>query len=192
MAFPSELEDLLEAGTFALRSFVKISLPSGTVGFWNGIGTFTYDDGTDEVDYVQNHLLKIDEPVYTTGTSANEFTISMPESADFGITPDILTSIEDEDYKNAPIVISDAYFDPDTRALLHVEPMLAGYVDFIDHVFDGRTLELVAHLESSAIDNHREGYRGANHEDQQLVSAGDTFFEHAARVRHEYFDINFD
>jgi hypothetical protein len=188
MPFPSELEDLLEEGRIAIRSLIRISLPSGTIGFWNGVGTLTYES----VDYVQNHFLRIDEPVFTTGTSANEFLIEMPESADFGITPDILASIEEEDYKNAPILVSDAYFDPDTRALLHVEPMLSGYVDYIDHSFDGTEFKLVGHLESSAIDNHREGYRGANHEDQQLVSPGDTFFEHAARVKHEYFDIEFD
>lgn len=188
MAFPTELEDLLEEGRIVIRGLVKIDLPSGTVGFWNGVGTLTYNS----VDYLQNHLLRVDEPIYTTGTSANEFAIEMPESADFGLTPDILATIEEEDYKNAAVTIYDAYFHPDTLLLIHVEPMLGGYVDYIDHVFDGRELKLVGHLESSAIDNHREGYRGANHEDQQMVLAGDTFFEHAGRVKHEYFDIEFD
>lgn len=188
MAFPETLEDLLDEGRIVVRSLVRVDLGSGPFGMWNGVGTLTWDD----VDYIQNHLLAIEEPAYTTGTQANEFSIEMPESADFGITPDILAGIDSEDYKNKPITIYDAYFHPDTMELLHVEPMLYGYVDTIDHVFDDGQWKLRGNLESSAVDNHRDGYRAANHEDQQLVAPGDTFFEYAGIVKHEHFKIKFD
>lgn len=188
MAFPSELEDLLDEGRVVVRSLVKIALGSGTVGFWNGIGTLNWDG----LDYWQNHLLAVNEPVYSTGTTANEFSIEMPESADFGVTPDILIQIDNEDYKNKPITIYDAYFNPDTLELLHVEPMLYGYVDTVDHVYESGEWKLVGNLETTAVDNHRDGYRAANHEDQQLISAGDTFFEYAGRVKNEFFDISFE
>lgn len=188
MSYPSELEDLLDDGVVVIRSLIKAVLGSGPVGFWNGIGTLSWDD----VDYLQNHLISIDEPLFTTGTQANEFQIEMPESADFGITPDILAQIENEEYKKAPVTIYDAYFHPETLELLHVEPMVYGYVDTIDHVFDSGQWKLRVNLESAAIDNHREGYRQANHEDQQLVLAGDTFFEYSGIVKFEHFDIEFD
>ncbi len=188
MSFPSELEDLLEEGRVVIRSLVRIELGDGPFGFWNGIGTLTWD-GT---DFLQNHLISVDEPLFTTGTAANEFSIEMPESADFGITPDKLAEIESLDYKNKPITIYDAYFDPDTRELLHVEPMLYGFVDTVDHVFEQDQWKLRGNLESGAVDNHRDGYRAANHEDQQLVLAGDTIFEYAGRTKHEHFDIEFE
>ncbi|MBX3580840.1 MAG: hypothetical protein KF810_02950 [Rhizobiaceae bacterium] len=189
MAFPSELEDLLDEGRVAIRQLVTYQLGSGTYGFWTGVGTLTIG----EIDYVQNHIMTISEPVQATGSAAAVFTIEMPEKPDFEITPDLLTGIENEDYKNKPVVISDAYFDPDTRALLHVEPMVAGYVDTIDHtVDDNGAFTLIVNCMTRAIDNHRDGYRAANHEDQQLVSPGDTFFLHAGRVKNEYFDIRFD
>lgn len=187
MAFPSTLEDLLEANTVAVRSGVKILLGSGPVGFWNGLGTLSWDG----VDYLQNHLIQVQEPLYTTGTAASDFTIEMPESADFGITPDVLAQIEGEDYKNATVVVYDFYFDPNTRDLLHVEPMLYGFIDTVDHVFDSGQWKIVGNIETAAIDNHRDGYRAANHEDQQLVYPGDTFFEYAGIVKHEDFDIEF-
>lgn len=188
MAFPSELEDLLDEGRVIVRGLVKVMLGSGPFGMWNGVGTLNWDG----VDYIQNSLLSIEEPVYTTGTQANEFTIEMPESADFGITPDVLAGIDSEDYKNKTIIIYDAYFHPDTLELLHVEPMLYGYVDTIDHVIDDGQFKLRGNLESTAVDNHRDGYRAGNHEDQQLVAPGDTFFEYAGRTKHDYFDISFE
>lgn len=187
MAFPSDLEDLLDEGNFVLRSLVRADLGSGPFGMWNGLGTLTWDG----VDYIQNSLLKINEPPFVTGTTANEFSIEMPESADFGITPDVLAEIDTEDYKNKTIRIYDAYFHPETMELLHVEPMLYGYIDTIDHIFEEGQWKLRGNLESRAVDNHRDGYRAANHEDQQLVYEGDDFFEYAGIVKHQYFDISF-
>ena len=185
MAFPSSLTDLLENNQCVVRSLVKFALGTGTYGFWNGSGVLTYNS----LDYLQNALISISEPLYTTGTSAADFTIELAESRDFGISPDVMAAIEDEDYKGYPVTVYDAYFDPDTRELLHVEPMIYGYIDTVDHVVDSEGFKLVGNLVTGAIDNHREGYRTASHEDQQLVRAGDLFFEHAAKAKNEYFDI---
>lgn len=185
MAFPSALEDLLEANTIVVRSGVKFALGTGTYGFWNGPGIITIDS----VDYKQNTLIEIDEPVFTTGTAASDFKIQMPESADWGVTPDVLAQIESEDYKGYPVTVYDFYFDPDTRELLHVEPMIYGYIDTVDHVWDENQWKLVGNLVSGAVDNHRDGYRSASHEDQQLISPGDLFLEHAAKTKNEFFDI---
>lgn len=50
----------------------------------------------------------------------------------------------------------------------------------------------MANIRSGAIADQRDGYRTASHEDQQLVSPADRFFQYAGTVRHEYFDITFD
>ncbi|MFP3649152.1 hypothetical protein, partial [Paraburkholderia sp. SIMBA_054] len=72
---------------------------------------------------------------------------------------------------------------------LHVEPLYYGYVDTIDHVRDERSMKLVIHIETSALDNHKDGYRSASHEDQQIVSPGDRFFQYASLVKTEKHEI---
>lgn len=186
MAFPTELEDLLEEGRVVIRSLVKFAIGSGTYGFWNGVGTLPWDG----VDYLQNGLISVEEPMFQTGTAASEFKVVMPESRDFGITPDILAQIDSEDYKGYPCTIYDAYFHPDTRELLHVEAMMYGYIDTVDHVFEDKQWQLVGNMITRSLDNHREGYRSASDADQQLIAPGDKFFEYAAVAKSEYFDID--
>jgi hypothetical protein len=115
----------------------------------------------------------------------------LPAAADFGLTPDKLKLIEQEDYKNRPVTFYDFYFDPDTNAFLHAEPTWYGYVDTIDHREEGDNVWLEGNIETGAVDNFREGYRYASHEDQQLVSLGDMLFEYAARIKNEFFKIKF-
>lgn len=188
MSYPPALEALIDAGRFAVRGLIKFQFGDGTFGVWNGTGDLVWDD----VTYRPNSIISIDDIALQMGTAAAPLTITLPESADFGITPDMLASIEEHDYKGRPVTIYDAYFDPDTRALVHVEPLYAGYLDYIDHVRDGDGVKLVGHVETMALDNHRDGYRSASHADQQLISPGDMFFEHAARVQFETFKIKLD
>lgn len=175
--------DLFDSGSVAIRSLVKIILPNGTFGCWNGTGTLNYAG----LAYKQNTLISIDEISGSIGTAATPFKLVLPASADFGLTPDVLGTIEDFQYKGALITIYDAFFVPNTRALVHVEPMRTGFIDFIDHSDDGQTYILTVHCEDHNLDNHRDGYRTASHSDQQLVSNGDRFFEHASEQSTETF-----
>lgn len=185
MSFPTALEDLLEANRIAVRSLIKLEFGGATYGFWNGPDTITVEGQ----DYLPNTLIAVGEPIWSTGTAAMTFTLTLPARADFGLTPDMLSLIEDEDYKGRPVTVSDAYFHPDTRELLHVEPMLYGYIDTIDHTIADGEAALVANVASGALDNHRDGYRSASSADQQLVSAGDLFFDYASLVKNEHFKI---
>jgi hypothetical protein len=188
MSFPTELQELLDEGRIVVRSLAKFEFGTGTYGVWNGIGTLTWES----VDYIPNHLITVEISTFALGTQAVPMTIRMIEDKDAGITPNSLASIEQEDYKNRPVTLYDAFFHPDTRALLHVEPLQSGYCDYIDHVVQGGEAAIEGHIEGRAIDNHREGYRTASHADQQLISPGDMFFEHAGKVRTDYFDITFE
>lgn len=188
MSYPSELEAMFEDGRFAVRGLVRFQFGTGTYGVWNGTGDLVYAGLT----YRPNALISVSEIPIGMGMQAVPLTIEMPESADWGVTPDRLATIEDEDYKGRPVTIYDAYFHPDTRELVHVEPLYAGYVDYIDHVVQDGVMKLVGHVETGALDNHRDGYRTASHADQQLVSPGDMFFEHASRVNVETFEVTLD
>jgi hypothetical protein len=188
MSFPTELQELLDEGRAVVRSLIKFEFGTGTYGIWNGTGTLPYGG----VDYIPNRLVTVEMGAFALGTQAVPMTIRMIEDKDAGITPNSLASIEDEDYKNRPVTLYDAFFHPDTQALLHVEPLHGQYADYLDHVIEQGKAAIIGHLEGRAIDNHREGYRTASHADQQLISAGDMFFEHAGKVRTDYFDIKFE
>ena len=188
MSFPTRLQQVITEGRIVVRSGIKVVCTTGTYGFWNGKGDITVAG----LVYWPNSLITVSEPVYGLGTAASTFTVELPARRDFGLTPDKLLLIENEGYKDAPLTVYDFYFDPDTREFLHAEPGAYGYVDTIDHVRDGGEVKLVANVRSGAIANHRDGYRTASHEDQQLVSPGDKFFQYAGTVQHEYFDITFD
>lgn len=188
MAFPTRLQQLLNEGRVKIGSGVKFEFGTGTYGFFSGKGTLVYNGLT----YKGNSIIEIDEPAFALGTTANPITMRLPARSDFGLTPDKLLLIEEEEYKGRPVTLYDFYFDPDNNAFLHAEATFYGYVDTIDHREENGEAWLEANIETEAIDNFREGYRYASHEDQQLVSSGDMFFEHAARLKSEYFKIKFD
>ncbi|MFC3326202.1 hypothetical protein [Mesorhizobium cantuariense] len=187
MTFPTRLQDVLTEGRAVIRSGIKIVCGTGTYGFWNGKGDITVDG----LVYWPNTLIEVSEPVYGLGTAASTFTLSLVAKRDSGLTPDKLLLVENETYKDAPVTVFDFYFDPDDRTFLHAEPGAYGFIDTIDHSRDNGEKKLVANVRSGAIANHRDGYRTASHEDQQLVSSGDMFFQYASKVQHETFDISF-
>ncbi|KAB2743535.1 hypothetical protein [Brucella anthropi] len=185
MAFPTRLQQLLDEGRVVIRSMGDFMFGTGAWYMWNGMSELVWNGNT----YIPNQLIAIEEPPYQMGSEALPITITMPAATDFGITPDNLAQIESLDYKGRTVILYDAYFDPDTRELLHVEPMYRGYIDTIDHAFDNGEFMLKANIETTALENHRDGYRTASHEDQQLISPGDRFFEYASTVRRENFHI---
>lgn len=185
MSYPARLEQLLDEGRSVVRGLLKIVMSTGTYRFWTGNYDLDWDGGT----WKPNQLMEVEEPEYAAGMAAAEFRLILPEASDFGVTPDVLDQIEALPYKGAAVTVYEADFDPDTRELLHVEPLAFGYIDTLDHERGEGNARLVAHVISGALDNHRDGYRTASHEDQQLVSPGDLGFEHAGKVRTEYFDI---
>lgn len=185
MAFPTRLQQLLAEGRVIVRSMGDFRFGTGTWHMWNGIAELQWGGNT----YIPNQLIAIEEPPFQMGAEALPIVITMPTATDFGITPDILAQIESVDYKGRTVILYDAYFDPDTHELLLVEPMYRGFLDTIDHSFDNGEFVLKANIETSALENHRDGYRSASHADQQLVSAGDKFFEYASVIKRENFFI---
>lgn len=185
MAFPTRLQQLLDNGKVEVRSLGEFHFGTGFWYVWNGSDELIWNGNK----YIPNQLIEIEEPGDQMGSEAIPFIITMPARADYGVTPDKLAEIESVDYKGRTVIISDAYFDPATFELLHVEPMRRGYIDTIDHETEGGEMMLRATVFTAAIENHRDGYRTASHEDQQLISPGDKFFEYASTVKRENFYI---
>lgn len=185
MAYPSRLTQLLDEGRIAIRSGIKFEFASGTYAFCSGKSNIVADG----VIFLANNLIEIEEPTAIMGTAAVPLKMKLPAHEDFGLTPDILATIETTGYKGKPVTFYDFYFDPDDRSLLYVEKRFYGYMDTIDHM-GGVEFYLQGNAETSSLDNFRNGYRSASHEDQQLVFPGDGFFRYASGVKNEFFDIS--
>ena len=185
ITLPSDVLALLEAGRTVVRGMVRFEFGTGTYGFIKSLTPFTYAGYT----YQPGGIIQVSDFASSTGLTAQQFTISLAASPDDGLTPAVLQTIEAEDYRDRPVYIYDAHFHPDTGALLHVQTMRRGYVDTVDHEDDPQTgYTLIAQCETRALDYTRTNARKRSDADQGRRSAGDTFFEHAAkRGREEIF-----
>ncbi|MEF2073478.1 DUF2163 domain-containing protein [Consotaella aegiceratis] len=164
----------LDAGGIAIRGTILFQFGTGTYPFWNGTQPLTYEG----VTYLPGGILEVAAIPGSWGMDAEGLEISLAAAPEDGLTPEVLATIEAEDYHQRPVTISDLYIDPETRQILFREPVYRGTVDVIEHQ-DGPDAKLVVRCESRALDNQREGYRTRSNADQQLIHAGDLFFEHA-------------
>lgn len=182
MAYPTIVQDLLDEGRIAIRGLMKFQFGTGTYGFaksdqpieWNGL---TYQPGG---------VIKVSDLPGGMGTTARQFTIELAESPDDGLTPDVLKTIEQEDYRDRPVTIYDAFFHPDTGALLHVEALRRGYIDQLSHEEDPEEgYKLIADCETRALDYTRTNGRKRNMADQYRRVDGDNFYVNAATTGRE-------
>ena len=167
----------MDEGREKILGLLRFDLGSGTYGFVKRATPFTYDSLT----YQPGALFEVSALPMTAGLSADRFTVSLAKSAGDPLTPAVLSAYRTEDYRYRPVTVLDALLDPDTNALLSVETMHRGYIDYIKHVIDpvkGPRLEAVCL--GTAVDYSRSNSRLANSDDQARRSATDTFFDHAA------------
>ncbi len=177
ITLPTEVLDLLDEGRVNIRGLIRFDFGTGTYGFIKALSPLEYNG----LLYKPGGIISVSDLGSATGLSAQQFTITLAASPDDGLTPEVLQTIEAEDYRDRPVKIYDAHFHPDTNELLFVAPMKRGYVDVIDHVdsaTDGYTL--IASCETRALDYARTNGRKRSNADQNRRSAGDTFFQHAA------------
>lgn len=177
-SFDSTTLALLDSGRMIIRGMVLFDFPSGLYGFWNDVGTLTYAG----VDYIgAGQLIGIDQMSFSDISSPASLTLSVAAIADTDLSPDVLATIESEQYHQRPVTISRAYFDPDTLALVSVQRRYRGYVDFFDHDETvGGEANLTCTVESRARDNTRRGWRTRADADQKRISATDGGMRHAA------------
>lgn len=177
IALPDEVLELLDSGRISIRGLIRFDFGTGSYGFIKSNAPLEYNG----LVYKPSSLITVSDLSSATGLTAQQFVVSLGTSPDDGLTPEVLQTIENEDYRDRPVTIYDAYFHPDTGALLFVQAMIGGYVDTIDHV-DSQTTgySINANCESRALDYTRMNGRKRSDPDQQRRSAGDGFFINAA------------
>jgi len=177
VTFSSEVKDLYDAGRIITRQMIRFQFGSGIYGFIARNSPLEYAG----VTYQPFGLIEVSDIGGSTGLTADGgFEITLAESADFGLTPEMLTQIEAEDYRDRPVVIFDAHFHPDSGELVQIEAVARGYLDVIEHLEDERGYYLKATCEGRQLDYTRKNGRKRTVPDQARRDAGDRFFEHAA------------
>lgn len=180
--FSPTLLALLDEGRVSLAGMIRFDLGEGSYGFIRRAAPYTWGGVTYQP--MLEGLISVSSLAATTGTSASGFTLTLSESPDDGLTPDVLLNIENYDYRDRPVTIYDLHAHPDTGAILG-DPvaMMRGYINAIEHVTDPSSGYLMqVECESRALDYSRRNGRLASHEDQQRrapVGTVDKFFEHA-------------
>jgi hypothetical protein len=177
--FNATVQGQLDAGRVSIRQLVKLTLGSGDYGFALSVQPITFSG----LEYKALGVIDVSDLDFSTGTSANDFTIRLPASTDDGMLPAVLDGFFVEDYRDRPVTVIDAYLNADTGALITGITVKYGYIDqvrLVRNVDGGAWYEL--ECLSRAIDYSRRNGRLANDVDQKRRSAGDKFFEHTAQT----------
>lgn len=185
ISFPPDVLALYDEGRIKTMGLIRFEFGTGTYGFCKSDQPFTYGG----VTYVPGGAIEVSDLLFGTGLYANNFQVTLAASPDDGLTPSVLQTIENEDYRDRPVFILDADFHPDTGELLNVQTMMRGYVDTIDHDFSATSGYIItAQCETRALDYSRTNARKRNNADQGRRKQGDLIFEHTAkRGREEIF-----
>jgi hypothetical protein len=177
--FNATVQAQLDAGRVSIRQLVKITLGSGDYGFALSVEPITYS----ALEYKALGIVDVSDVQFSSGTSANDFTIRLPASTDDPLLPAVLDGFFTEDYRDRPVTVIDAYLNADTGALITGITVKYGYIDqvrLLRNVDDGSWYEL--ECLSRSIDYSRRNGRLANDVDQKRRSSGDKFFEHTAQT----------
>lgn len=175
------VKTLYDQGRISTRQMLRFQFGSGTYGFIAGRSDpLTYLG----VEYKPFGLIEVSDLGGGVGTTADgSFTLTLAESREYGLTPDVLLRIEDEDYRDRRVTVMDAHFHPDTGELLQVETVARGYLDVIEHEADPDSgYVIIARCEGRQLDYSRKNGRVRSTPDQQRRAPGDKFFEHAGKA----------
>ncbi len=174
MSLPAAVQDAVDAGAVVDRGMVLFDFPSGLWGFWTGTGPFTWSGVTFTG---AGRLIALDPVEQVSDLSAVPVTLRLSSVPDSALTPDLLATIEAEQYHQRPATLYTAYFDPETRALLDVVLEYRGEVDRIVHERRvGGEAVLRVMLESRSRDHPRRGWRMRSDADQREIDPDDGFF----------------
>lgn len=176
----SEAQTALDAGRFIMRTGIVFYLGGGTYAWWDGPGTLTYGGVAFKAG---GSLLEIGEIPAVGNLTAEKVEVTLRATPNTDLTPDVLATIEGEQYHQRPVAIWQFIFDADTSALATALRHYSGYIDQIEHVDEADSYKLVASLESRSRDHQKTGYRMRTTADQGQVSSGDLIFQHVSTTK---------
>lgn len=174
----------LNAGLIADRGLMLFELNDRNLpdyfGFWTGQGPLDFNG----VIYVgAGSLIEVDAFPQVTDGSSVPVTARLTSIPNSDLTPDILATIEQQQYHQRPVTIMTAYFDMETREMLSVEVEYRGIIDKIEHhTTVGGEAVLVGYFESRSRDFLKKGYRMRTDADQRTFEAADGSLRHVQKT----------
>ncbi|MFG1205559.1 DUF2163 domain-containing protein [Xanthobacter flavus] len=177
-SFDSTTLALLDSGRVVTRGLLLFDFPSGLWGFWDDLGPLVYSGVTYKGS---GQLITVDEIGFSGDLSSNSINLTLTAIPDTDLSPDVLATIEAEQYHQRPVTLSRAYINPDTRAVVSVQRVYRGYVDQMVHDYteDGQAT-LTCIVQGRGRDNTRRGWRTRSDADQKRIAASDGGMRHAA------------
>lgn len=168
----------LDAGSYIENWFILFDFPSGLHGFHLGAGPIELNGVTYNG---AKSLFTIEQVDATADLSASPITVTLRSVPNTALTPDVLATIHDEDYKNRPVTLTRVLFSRATGEIVHAFRWWGGFVDTVEEVETvGGDAAIVGTFEPRSLDHSRRGYRVRGDADQKLIDPADRFFEHAA------------
>lgn len=178
--FPPALKTLLNEGRVEFAGMIRFDFGTGSFGFIRAEAPYTFGGITFQP--FPAGILTVSDLPYSSGTSADGFTILFSENDELGLTPNIMQNVEFQDYRDRPVTIYDLHRHPDTGAVLG-NPIVRkkGYINVIDHIKEpDQGFYINIQCETRTIDYNRTNGRNRTNEDQLRRSSTDNGFIHAA------------
>lgn len=187
---PATLE-LLDEGRLGIRGMIRLDLGQGAYGVIMGNSDYTY--GGVIYKALPRGVVEVSGTVLDAGTTASGLTVKIIADSLQGLTPDVLLSIENYDYRGRNITIFDMFTHPDTGAVVQILPKYEGYVNFINHDAQpsGDGFSTVFNCETEDIELSKTNARFRTTEDQKRrlgTNDADLFWTPAITAAQEKLD----
>lgn len=181
MRFYSPLQlEALQSGITVTRRMYIFNLPGGPKGFWDGTGTFTWNT----VDFIgSDTLIEFTEDAETTGLEANGFSLKLFAKKNTALTPSVLDTIFDIQYRNTIVQVLQALFSK-TTGLRIDEPIIhkSGYLHSVTKHSSDRKTWIEGKCISRRRDLQKSGVAMANSVHHAAVAPGDKFFDSVSTI----------
>jgi hypothetical protein len=156
---------------------MQLTLPSGSLRFWNGIGDIDFDGNT----YTGSaNLITFSEITESQSIEANgvKFTLN-------GISSSIISTVLDSnnELQRGTVDLWMACLDSDGNIITSPFKLFSGNVDTSDIEEAGEVANISISAESKLIALKRTRVRRYTPEDQKLEYAGDKFFDFVASLQ---------
>lgn len=173
-SLPTGYAALTEAKSFAPVFLVELQWPTGTVNFWNGYGTISWDSKTWTGT---GHLGGISQIGESRDMTANGVVLSLS-----GIPSELIANALEDDAQGQTAKIWLGALTAAGAFAADPYQIFEGVIDVCPFQDNGDTATITVQLEKELIDR-RVNERRYTHEDQQIDYAGDMFFEFVAGLQ---------
>ena len=147
----------------------------GTLYFWSGVGTFSYDSNS----YLgAGNFLRISAIQETTEVQANGLKVGLS-----GVNSSLITAARDADYQGRVLTAKLGLMDSSNSVISDPVVVFEGFMDVMSITDKGEACDISVSVEHRLIEFDRERVRRLTDADQQIDHSGDKGFEFIAEIQ---------